>query len=104
MSKGVRLYGTLGCHLCEEAQALLKSVLPSTTAIVTIDIGDDATLVEQYGRRIPVLSIGAQEFDWPFDEVALHSLHLYAPAAQTTPQADRCANGRRIWHIGSAKK
>ena len=63
----VRLFYTLGCHLCE----LAETTLPADPELVVerVDIADDETLLERYGVRIPVLarfSDGA-ELDWPFD-------------------------------------
>jgi glutaredoxin len=64
------IYGTDGCHLCEDADKLLQqaaSVLPITYHY--IDIADDETLVERYGIRIPVIrhDSSSDELGWPFD-------------------------------------
>jgi len=67
--KPLTLYSTDGCHLCEEAMALLAQVGASYQVQ---DIIDDATLVEKYGIKIPVLATAAgDELDWPFDVAAL---------------------------------
>lgn len=60
----VTLYGTAGCHLCEQAKALLSSL-----AVLHVDIADDDVLLERYGMRIPVLlrADTGEEIDWPFD-------------------------------------
>lgn len=70
------LYGTAGCHLCEDAEALLaKGIVrqPGRYAIIIADIADDALLLERYGLRIPVLQDqgSGAELDWPFgpDEI-----------------------------------
>jgi glutaredoxin len=57
------LYGTEGCHLCHDAQALLTQM-----GLVWQDheIVDDDHLLERYGTRIPVLSHRGIELDWPF--------------------------------------
>jgi hypothetical protein len=60
------LYGTESCHLCDEAEAVLREV---GVAADYIDIADDDELLEKYGIRIPVLQrmdTGA-ELGWPFD-------------------------------------
>lgn len=65
------LYGTSGCHLCEEAQALVMSATGRVP--FECDVADDDGLFARYGLRIPVLvrrDTGA-ELDWPFDAVAL---------------------------------
>ncbi|MBZ4193000.1 MAG: glutaredoxin family protein [Candidatus Contendobacter sp.] len=67
------LYTTSGCHLCEQAEALLGQV---GLAFSRVEIADDAALLERYGVRIPVvrrLDTG-QELDWPIEAVALEDL------------------------------
>ncbi|MBE0483244.1 MAG: glutaredoxin family protein [Bacterioplanes sp.] len=68
------LYGTLGCHLCDVAEAMLLRVLTVSPVDVYLqDIADDPVLVEQYGVRIPVIynEDNGQQLDWPFDEIQL---------------------------------
>jgi hypothetical protein len=67
------LFGTLGCHLCELAEAQLSTAmaqLPAPVEIECIDIADSDEMVEQYGARIPVLRRGRDhtELEWPFAE------------------------------------
>ncbi|MGO1246328.1 MAG: glutaredoxin family protein [Oceanisphaera sp.] len=60
------LFSTDGCHLCEQAWALLAQTgLQSQTQIS--DIIDDERWLAAYSIRIPVLrrQDGA-ELDWPF--------------------------------------
>jgi hypothetical protein len=61
------LFSTEGCHLCEEALALLGPVV-GETAVQIVEIADDDSLLECYGTRIPVLrdSSSGRELDWPF--------------------------------------
>lgn len=64
-----QLLGTLGCHLCEVAEAGLLPLVEHGLLVELIDIGESAALVDDYGLRIPVLrrvDTGA-ELDWPFD-------------------------------------
>jgi len=64
------LYGTLGCHLCEEAEALLAPLLNEIACeIECVDIADDDALLERYGESIPVLRRLSDdgEMNWPFD-------------------------------------
>lgn len=59
------LYGTEGCHLCEEAVLLLQV---ADIEFIQRDIIDDEQAMQQYAVRIPVLlhqSSGA-ELGWPF--------------------------------------
>lgn len=68
------LYATGGCHLCEQAEALIRK-WPDVTLDVS-EITDDAGLLERYGLRIPVLRRvdTGQELDWPFDGKAIDRL------------------------------
>jgi hypothetical protein len=64
----LHLYTTSGCHLCEEAESLLRHQLTGFT-LQPVEIADSVTLVEQYGLRIPVIAvqgIPGAELDWPF--------------------------------------
>lgn len=72
MSHGViTFYTTTGCHLCEQAAAILQRA-PLSTAIPmeVVDIATSPVLVERYGTRIPVLhrSDNGNELGWPFGE------------------------------------
>lgn len=62
------LYSTLGCHLCEQAQSLLRA-LPEPIDWAEAEIAEDDGLIERYGIRIPVLKSCASgdELGWPFD-------------------------------------
>ena len=55
--------------MCEQALELLFS-MPELQgfSLQVIDIADDQALTERYGERLPVLSAGDSELDWPFDE------------------------------------
>lgn len=64
----VRLFGTLGCHLCDVAEEVCISALPQTTTLVKQDIAESPDLVESMGTRIPVVRIGPSELNWPFSE------------------------------------
>lgn len=62
------LYGTQGCHLCDDAEALLATAAAARAIEWRyVDIALDDALVERYGSRIPVLqSAQGQEVGWPF--------------------------------------
>ncbi|WP_372612393.1 glutaredoxin family protein [Halomonas sp.] len=51
----LRFYTTLGCHLCEQLQALLLTLAADEVWLEKIEISEDDALVERYGMRIPVL-------------------------------------------------
>ena len=78
------LYTTAGCHLCEQAQAILET-LASLNGLQwrAVDIADDPALVDLYGLRIPVVKMetAVADIGWPFDEAALiNYLQSYLPA------------------------
>ncbi|MGN8260570.1 glutaredoxin family protein [Pseudomonas sp. SMSB3] len=64
-----QLYGTLGCHLCEVAEAVLMPFVDRGLLIELVDIAEDQALVERYGLIIPVLrrTDTSAELLWPFD-------------------------------------
>ncbi|MCB1823957.1 MAG: glutaredoxin family protein [Candidatus Competibacteraceae bacterium] len=67
------LYTTSGCHLCEQAETLVRQ---QTAWVGTVEIVDDAELLERYGVRIPVLrrpDTGG-ELNWPFDAAGVRRL------------------------------
>lgn len=64
-----QLFGTLGCHLCEVAEAELMPLVEHGLLVELVDIGGSEQLFDVYGLRIPVLrriDTGA-ELDWPFN-------------------------------------
>lgn len=67
--KTLILYGTLGCHLCEQALELITPMVGSEFDLVEVDISDSDELMERYGICIPVVAIQGQENEigWPFD-------------------------------------
>ncbi|RMO19804.1 hypothetical protein ALQ47_02549 [Pseudomonas cichorii] len=64
-----QLFGTLGCHLCEVAEAILLPLVEHGLLVELVDIAENEAFFEDYSLRIPVLrriDTGA-ELDWPFD-------------------------------------
>ncbi|HJH21552.1 glutaredoxin family protein [Pseudomonas lactis] len=64
-----QLFGTLGCHLCDIAEAEVMPLVEHGLLVELVDITDPQDLTDVYGLRIPVLrrmDTGA-ELDWPFD-------------------------------------
>lgn len=73
------LYGTLGCHLCEQAMALATPVARRAgSTLEERDIATDPALEARYDVRIPVLRRrdNGAELDWPFDAAAVYRLLL----------------------------
>ncbi len=62
------LYTTSGCHLCEEAEKILKhlsSLGGCQWEPVEISVSD--ALIDRYGVRIPVVATSeGRELGWPF--------------------------------------
>ena len=58
----ITLYTRPGCHLCEDAKAILQPMLPEFHATLReVNIDDDAELTRRYGVDIPVIFIGAHK-------------------------------------------
>lgn len=53
--------------MCEQALDLLFA-LPTMAGrrLRVVDVASDASLLDRYGPRLPVLLIGDTELDWPF--------------------------------------
>lgn len=68
-------YTTLGCHLCEQALALISPELPAGCELEQVDISDSDELMTRYGIRIPVVARldNNTEIGWPFDREAFLS-------------------------------
>jgi glutaredoxin len=63
------LYGRPGCHLCDDARAVLERV---GEPFAEIDIERDDALLAAYLERIPVVALDGEElFDFFVDEAAL---------------------------------
>ena len=58
----ITLYTRPGCHLCEEAKAVIEPMLGEFGArLREVNIDDDAELKRRYGTDIPVVFIGARK-------------------------------------------
>ncbi|MEU1123945.1 glutaredoxin family protein [Streptomyces sp. NPDC005899] len=71
----VTLVGKPGCHLCEEARAVVDAVCEETGASwVEKDITRDEGLYEEYWEQIPVVLIdGEQHTFWRVDPARLRA-------------------------------
>jgi glutaredoxin len=65
----VTLYGKPGCHLCDEARAVVGEVLAGRDVeLDEVDVTLDPVLERHYGERIPVLAVGGEElFEYVVD-------------------------------------
>lgn len=77
------LFGTEGCHLCEQAEQLLEQ-LNVPVDYEKKDICEHRVWQDKYAVRIPVLFHlrSGEELGWPFD---LASLQLFIAATSLRP-------------------
>ena len=76
MTEHFILFGTSGCHLCEQAQALLADSQESFSVDIAIELTDiieRQLWLDEYAVRIPVLlhPESRRELGWPFDRQSL---------------------------------
>ena len=71
----ITLIGKPGCHLCDEARAVVQRVALETGAGWTeLSILDDPALAEQYREQIPVVLVDGRQHDfWRVDEGRLRA-------------------------------
>jgi glutaredoxin len=69
----VTLYGREGCHLCDDARAVLERIrLDRPFALEEVDIESDPALHARYLERIPVIALDGDELSDHFvDEAQL---------------------------------
>lgn len=68
------LYGTEYCHLCEQAEELLRELPDQQYLLEKVDISEDDELMECYSLRIPVVRLqnSTNDLGWPFDSLRLN--------------------------------
>lgn len=73
MSDRVTLYGKPGCHLCDDARAIVTQVCAELGVTWSeIDITQDEQLFKEYGEQIPVTFVDGRQHDfWRVDPVRL---------------------------------
>ncbi|MGH2969625.1 MAG: glutaredoxin family protein [Solirubrobacteraceae bacterium] len=73
MTPAVTLYGRPGCHLCDDARAVLERVRADARfTLREVDITTDDELHRRYLERVPVVCLDGEElFDYHVDEHAL---------------------------------
>jgi hypothetical protein len=76
------LFGRAGCHLCDEARAIVRTVAAETGAAwaeTDVDEAGGATL-EEYGELVPVVEVdGVRQGYWRIDENRLRRVLASAP-------------------------
>lgn len=71
----VTLFGRPGCHLCDDALAVLERVRSDAPfALRTVNIEEDDALLRAYLVRIPVVAVDGEEvYDYYVDEADLRA-------------------------------
>jgi glutaredoxin len=71
----VTLYGRPGCHLCDDALAVLERIRAEQPfALSTVNIEDDDALLRAYLERIPVVALDGEDvYDYYVDEQDLRA-------------------------------
>jgi glutaredoxin len=66
MSSSVTLYTRAGCHLCEEAERVLRQERAATPfRLELVDVDRDPELARRYGVRVPVVAVdGVELFEY----------------------------------------
>jgi glutaredoxin len=69
----VTLYGKAGCHLCDDARAVVERVRAERPfELREVDVTLDPELHREYGERIPVLALNGEElFEFHVEEAVL---------------------------------
>jgi glutaredoxin len=62
----VTLYTRAGCHLCQEAERVLRDERAATPfRLELVDVDADPELVRRYGVRVPVVAVdGVELFEY----------------------------------------
>jgi glutaredoxin len=71
----VTLYSRSGCHLCDDARAVVEQVCAELgQSYVEISIDDDPALRRRYAEEVPVTLVdGAQHDFWRVDPARLRA-------------------------------
>ena len=68
MTRVVTVFTKPGCHLCDQAIALLEALDRADLQIETVDIEADDLLLKRYLERIPVVALdGIEIYDFHVD-------------------------------------
>ena len=67
------MYGKPGCHLCDDARAVIQSVCAELgVGFAEVDISNSAELMRLYGEQIPVTFVDGRQHDfWRVDAARL---------------------------------
>ncbi|GAB2971443.1 glutaredoxin family protein [Nocardioides montaniterrae] len=75
MEPRVTLYGRPGCHLCDDARAVIERVCSDLgTTYVEVSIDEDPALLQRFGNEIPVTFVDGRQHDfWRVSEQRLRA-------------------------------
>lgn len=57
----ITVYTRVGCHLCDDAIALVREVAVDRAHVEVVDIDADPQLVARYTVRVPVIAVDGVE-------------------------------------------
>jgi glutaredoxin len=71
----ITLYGRPGCHLCDDARAVIERVCADTgERYVEVSVDDDPALAARFGEEVPVTFVDGRQHDfWRVDEARLRA-------------------------------
>ena len=71
----ILLFGTTGCHLCEEAEVIIAACDKKKSEIEYIDIAEKEQWQDKYAIRIPILyhPETEKELGWPFTQIQVQN-------------------------------
>jgi glutaredoxin len=71
----VRLLAKPGCHLCDDARAVIEAVCADLGVTYDeVDVTADPELMRQYGEEIPVTFVDGEQHDfWRVDAARLRA-------------------------------
>jgi glutaredoxin len=83
------LYTRAGCHLCEEARAMLDRYSVYLPPIMEVDIDNDPDLIGRFSTCVPVVELdGKVRFRGRVSELLLRRLIAATPPRDTTRRAE----------------
>ena len=95
----VTLYTRAGCHLCEDAEAVLRAAQArSPFELALVDVDADPAMADRYGLRVPVVAVdGVERFEFEVPPGELLAALDAAPAAPDARSVARRDAKRRFW-------
>jgi glutaredoxin len=90
----VVLYTREGCHLCQDALAVLRQCAKAyPLQIEEIDVDQDPHLAAEYGEKVPVIAIDGRPRLWGRPNAALLRRLLRAREGKSRIRDERASSG-----------